>query len=334
MVAISLYRGKLHRIPPDVPRRWLMPTRRISLQDFKLLVHKRGKALSRLHSANLVEKEIQERTVGEKDLNSQSNVGSSAAADIATVDESIGAAAPAGEGPSEARETDASITSLVEKTNCSQERADQEAGDGAKRGSKDLSEEKAAASLVYQPTEVKVEVDATSSKEKRKREIEEKLQTLNERKHQMVQVLRQILKAEEELKKRSSIVPSGVRDMEGGESEDFSNTHARHMQHMHSPSLSGAPLGKPSFSPLQNNTVPYIGRAGYFNPGQAQSSSNAIMNVMASPSRFAPTQGPPGNLATLSVSGTHFVASSPSPAASGGTSATFRDSRLTSPSWN
>ncbi|XP_068643263.1 uncharacterized protein [Aristolochia californica] len=343
MVAISLYRGKLHRIPPDVPKRWLMPTRQISLRDFKLLIYKRAKALTR--SANIIEKEKQEETVGQKDLNSQPNIGSSVVPDSATTaatanrinylsGERRGAAASTEEGPPEARETEGSITSQVEKTNSPHERTDQEAGDGAQSGSKDLSVEKAAASLDSQLTEVKAGVDAASNKDKRKREIEEKLQTLNERKHQLVQVLRQILKAEEELKKRSNIVTSGIRDIEGGESEDFGNTHTRHVQHMHSTSPSAAsPLGRPSFSPLQHNTVPYIGRAGYFNPGQAQSSSNAIMNIMASPSRFAPPQGP-GNLAILSVSGTHFVASSPSPAASGGTSTTFRDGRLTSPSWN
>lgn len=54
----------------------------------------------------------------------------------------------------------------------------------------------------------------------------------------------------------------------------------------------------------------------------------------SSPSRFAPLghQGLPANLPTVSASGTNFVASSPSPAASGGTS-TFRDARLPSP-WN
>ncbi|XP_039040322.1 uncharacterized protein LOC120178578 isoform X2 [Hibiscus syriacus] len=49
MVAISLYRGNLHRAP-DVPRRWLMPTPKISLKDFKSLLHRRNKALCLLCS--------------------------------------------------------------------------------------------------------------------------------------------------------------------------------------------------------------------------------------------------------------------------------------------
>lgn len=47
MVAISLYRGNLHRVP-DVPRRWLMPSHNISFRDFKSLLQRRSKALSRL----------------------------------------------------------------------------------------------------------------------------------------------------------------------------------------------------------------------------------------------------------------------------------------------
>nr|DAD40628.1 TPA_asm: hypothetical protein HUJ06_014951 [Nelumbo nucifera] len=49
MVVISLYRGNLHRVP-DVPRRWLMPIPRISLKDFRILLRKREKALSRISS--------------------------------------------------------------------------------------------------------------------------------------------------------------------------------------------------------------------------------------------------------------------------------------------
>lgn len=49
MVAISLYRGNLHRVP-DVPRRWLMPTHKITLTHFKSLLDRRSKALSRLRS--------------------------------------------------------------------------------------------------------------------------------------------------------------------------------------------------------------------------------------------------------------------------------------------
>lgn len=50
MVAISLYRGNLHRVP-DGPRRWLMPTPKISLKDFKTLLTRRNRALLRLRGS-------------------------------------------------------------------------------------------------------------------------------------------------------------------------------------------------------------------------------------------------------------------------------------------
>ncbi|KAJ9140392.1 hypothetical protein P3X46_031046 [Hevea brasiliensis] len=50
MGAIYLYRGKLHRVP-DIPCRWLMPTRKISLKDFKSLLHRRSQAFTHLRSS-------------------------------------------------------------------------------------------------------------------------------------------------------------------------------------------------------------------------------------------------------------------------------------------
>ncbi|PWA91388.1 hypothetical protein CTI12_AA090980 [Artemisia annua] len=49
------------------------------------------------------------------------------------------------------------------------------------------------------------EDNTLSDKEERKKEIEEKLKILNERKHKLVQVLKQILNAEEELWRRSNV---------------------------------------------------------------------------------------------------------------------------------
>lgn len=47
MVAISLYRGNLHRVP-DVPRRWPMPPRAISVGEFRALLDRRSRALAQL----------------------------------------------------------------------------------------------------------------------------------------------------------------------------------------------------------------------------------------------------------------------------------------------
>lgn len=49
MVALSLYKGNLHKVP-DVPRQWPIPAPTISLKDFKNLLRRRNRALSRLRS--------------------------------------------------------------------------------------------------------------------------------------------------------------------------------------------------------------------------------------------------------------------------------------------
>lgn len=191
---------------------------------------------------------------------------------------------------------------------------------------------------------------ALNDKEERKREVEEKLKILNARKHNLVQVLKQILNAEEELKRRSNMQGLAIRpsvslqvdvtndsgsmtrhltprmgsdgnpggDVEGGEADDSSNQnmHSHHMLRMSSMSPSSdSPHRRPSHS-----VVPHPSRA--------------TLGASASPSRFAPTgqQGHPASLPTVSVSGTNYIASSPSPAASSGTSV-FRDGRRPS-SWN
>ena len=82
MVAISLYRGNLHRVP-DLPRRWLMPTPKISLKDFKSLLSRRSIALSRHRSTfaatssnpnpNFVPDQLSEATK-EENLNRETKV--------------------------------------------------------------------------------------------------------------------------------------------------------------------------------------------------------------------------------------------------------------------
>ncbi|GKU88750.1 hypothetical protein SLEP1_g2978 [Rubroshorea leprosula] len=197
-------------------------------------------------------------------------------------------------------------------------------------------------------------VDELNEKVKRKKEVEEKLQILNSKKHNLVQILKQILNVEEELKRRNSMqgmamraavplqveVPNDSGSMSrqvtprvgseanlvgengGGDADDFSNhnVQSHHMFRMSSTSPSPS-----SESPLRR--LPYIQYNVLPHPARAS------MAVTGSPSRFAPAinQGP-GNLPTVSVSGASYIASSPSPAASGGTSV-FREARQPSP-WN
>ena len=53
-------------------------------------------------------------------------------------------------------------------------------------------------------------MDLHNDKDKRKKEVEDKLQVLNAKKHSLVLVLKQILNAEEDLKKRNSLQHQGV----------------------------------------------------------------------------------------------------------------------------
>ncbi|KAK6924927.1 hypothetical protein RJ641_009253 [Dillenia turbinata] len=336
MVAISLYRGNLHRVP-DVPRRWLMPNHSFSLKTFRSLLHRRSKALSLIATTS--------SPIPNPNPNPNSNPHP-------TANLGEGAEKENNEVVKEMLEPNENKGVVGEQKLIDDSHAENvgEAVDGS-GGSKDLQEKKQVAAENPNP-ETTTQTDESNDKEKRKKEIEEKLQVLNEKKHNLVQVLKQVLNAEEELKRRNSMQGSAVRppvplqveigndsgsmsrqttpkmgsesnpggDIEGGETDDASihSMHSRHLLRMSSTSPSSeSPLRRPVFS--QHNAV---------------SHSRASLAAAGSPSRFAPTghQTHPPNLPAVSVSGTSYIASSPSPAASGGTSV-FRDARLPSP-WN
>ncbi|XP_022768042.1 uncharacterized protein LOC111312229 [Durio zibethinus] len=340
MVAISLYRGNLHRAP-DIPRRWLMPTPKISLKDFKTLLHCRNKALSRLRSSSSssnpnpnpdLKPQVQSPMPNGLPIvpKLKAQVESERPEDLKT-----------GPPPVE-------VVGGSDGGACLMNPEDEqtEKDDNLQVGEKPAEETK-------RNVEVIEKVNDLNEKEKRKRVVEEKLQVLNAKKHNLVQVLRQILNVEEELKRRNSTQGTAIRpavplqvettndsgsmtrlvtsrmgseanlagENEGGEADDVSNLniHSRHVFRMSSTSPSSeSPLRRPSY--FQQNVVPHPSRA--------------IMGVTGSPSRFAPTgnQGHPGNPPAVSVSGTNYVASSPSPAASGGTSV-FGEAWQPSP-WN
>ncbi|KAL6175581.1 hypothetical protein ACLB2K_052220 [Fragaria x ananassa] len=353
MVAISLYRGNLHRVP-DVPRRWLMPTPKISLKDFKSLLSSRSKALSRHRSAAAAtssnphpsfDPDQPGEAVKVAALNHEPKVKCEAPPEKVVADCEAG---PSGEvkdkrqpegGDVPAKEADLTLALRA---------------DLAEKGWEDPVVVKVEKVNKLENPNSEIKEVVLDEKQKRKREVEEKLQVLNQKKHNLVQVLKQILNAEEELKRRSSAQGIVVRptvslqvdvtndsgsmnrqvtprlgseanmsgDMEGVEGDELSNhnIHPRHMHRMNSTSPSSeSPLRRPAY--VQHSAVPHPSRASFGATG-------------TSPSRFAPSghQGPPSNLPTVSASGTNFIASSPSPAASGGTS-TFRDARLPSP-WN
>ncbi|KAI3961755.1 hypothetical protein MKW92_051574 [Papaver armeniacum] len=395
MVAISLYRGNLHKAP-DAPRKWLMPRRNISLKDFRILSQKRDKILSSIVASTKVTSAPTTAIVSvpnpNPNLQQGEGVGDSGGSknkldsatetcDLIHLEEDIGNLIEGkeeeegkqqhlpkagidysefqieldidGDGTCNVQQQpveveDDCILTVDEITELILEVDSLE--NVAPAGVDGTSQEVLVVS--DQPTiNVCENVDLPSEKEKKKRELEEKLEDLNGRKHNLVQMLKQILNAEEEMKRRNNVpairppAPLQVEtsdlgsprqavtrtgldanhcgDLEG-ESEDHSphNTHIRNFQRMRSTSPSGSsPFRKSSHSSLQPNTVLCPPRT-----------SGIIASP--SPSRFAPSgSAHPANLppAPISVSGTQFVASSPSPAASGGTSV-FRDSRFTSPS--
>ncbi|KAL2515940.1 hypothetical protein Fot_29911 [Forsythia ovata] len=364
MVAISLYKGNLHKIS-DVPHRWPMPTRKISLRDFKILRRRRLNALSILQST------------------------STPAADIATTSNPNPGLGPSDDDNNKFKDDNKRDSGFeveldrldLDEGQIQEKRKDLKEGEGEKEEDEEVRDEKVlkgedclgklikeSEPLVEEKNgddvenedKTKVPVNPESeapnkendviAKEKRKKEVKEKLEILNEKKHSLVQVLRQILNAEEELKRQSSMQGMAGRqfpsllvditndsgsmtrlntprtasdgnlggDMDVGEADDAWNHNVRSCNVLRlsstSPS-SDSQLRKPAC-----NAVPHASRTA--------------LGAVGSPSRFAPTgqQGHSSNLPSVSVSGTNYIASSPSPAASGGTSV-FRDGRLPSP-WN
>ena len=184
------------------------------------------------------------------------------------------------------------------------------------------------------------EVGQPDGVEERKRELTDKLDTLSKKKHDLVQMLKQILNAEEEIRTRSmqaslraampqppentadGSVPRQVPRMTvdvnfsefAGESDAGSNqgTPGRPLHHVHSISPSTASFARSPFGSRNHK------------PGNTPRSPAPFST--ASPSRFAGT-GHQGHHPSASLPAGNFVASSPSPAASGGSSSVFRDYR-------
>lgn len=321
MVAISLYRGNLHRVP-EGPRRFLSPSPKISLKNFRHLLRRRSSALYRrsnpnpnhphansIHIPNPTPLPISKPPEPKPDSPQQQQPLKGTGHDHGLGHDGSG---PLPEAP---------------------QINDHVAGSCAN-------------SLDENPQET-TDVDALSDTDKRKKEIKEKLEVLNAKKHDLVQVLKQILNTEEELKRRNSTQDMGLRqaiplqvdvtndlgslsrlttprlnsdgnlatDGERGEADETShhNPLSRHLVQTSSISPSSDSLHRrPAFS-----VVPH---------------PRGSLGGVVSPSRFAPVGQPPNLPTTVSASGASYVASSPSPAASGGTS-TFRDSRQPSP-WN
>ncbi|KAI9087579.1 hypothetical protein K1719_030449 [Acacia pycnantha] len=313
MVAISLYRGNLHRVP-DVPRRWLMPAPKISLRQFKSLLARRSNS-----------RRLADEAVATTTTLSIPNPGSlsNGQDEVPIIDKPSIAIQPESEkvsnnGAGHSREGEDHKEPELCNGSVKKEIDEPDSFADAKTEPFDGD-----ASLVTKQTETIGDKEGMlSDKEKRKKEVEDKLQVLNAKKHNLVIALKQILNVEEELKDELVHMTPRVGseanlggDVEGSETDDPTNHNmlSRNVHWMSSRSPSESPLRRtPS---LQQNMGSQPSRA--------------------SPSRFVLShQGNIMNQASVSVSvsGTGYIASSPSPAASGGTSV-FRDARHPSP-WN
>ncbi|KAI4329584.1 hypothetical protein MLD38_027955 [Melastoma candidum] len=180
MVAISLYRGNLHRVP-DVPRRWLIPDRSLSMKSFKSLLNRRSRALSLVPNPN---------------PNLGADIGRSGAGDGKFVVAKEGAGVPGEDA------TIASTRGGVKEDLLVEVKQEVPTAGVGKEEVSQGEKSQAAEIKIAQPVD---EANVPINRERRKKVVEEKLQVLNEKKHSLVQVLKQILNAEEELKRRSSM---------------------------------------------------------------------------------------------------------------------------------
>ncbi|PIM99175.1 hypothetical protein CDL12_28332 [Handroanthus impetiginosus] len=357
MVAISLYKGNLHKVP-DVPHRWPRPTPTISLKDFKILLRRRARALSRLRPSTT----DNVGTISSPNPSSAADPNpTSTDNDPSPADNLVNNNGGDNHVDNICSESELQPTGDLKEGEVKKEKVDEKLVEGEdslrklmEKTDALVKEEKNEENVTSDDkTEVPMNPaveksnaeDATSDVEKRKKEVKEKLEILNEKKHSLVQVLKQILNAEEQLKRQNSVQGLSGRpplplqvdtatdsgsmtrvntprtgadgnpcgEMEGGEADDVSNNNmlSRHLPRMNSTS--------PSSDSQQRKPASNMVAHSY----------RTTLGVAGSPSRFAPAgQGQ----SSVSVSGASYIASSPSPAASGGTSV-FRDARLPSP-WN
>ncbi|RRT38556.1 hypothetical protein B296_00046561 [Ensete ventricosum] len=411
MVAISLYRGNLHRVP-DVPRRWTSPPPVISLIQFKILIRRRSEALSRLSAgpAAVTTLDVKHEGKSKEDVKGDDDgakIGLSVREYSSVVDPEPSNSQP--KCKEETRDHGAFRESEVGAS-----ASDAPAGAPSTREEEEVRDSKIGeAGIVdgkFEVRGVRNKSDVVSDKEERKQELEKKLHVLNEKKHNLVQMLKQvsftfntrgnkvffflksvdsivpqILNAEEEIKRRSMQSPvlhpsipqkaemalemGSVKQVpkltvevnfgsdSGGESDAAAknNSHVRQLHHIHSTSPSAASLTRTTFGSFQHNTVSGFVKTKAFLITMESNALQGLQNIrgsiaatghgpttpnssaggaMVSPSRFAPVghQSQTPNLTPVALPVNHFIASSPSPAASGGASSVFMDPCLTSSS--
>ncbi|CAH9092460.1 unnamed protein product [Cuscuta europaea] len=344
MVAISLYKGSLHKVATDVPRRWLVPAPKISLKDFRVLLRRRSKALSRLQSTTEAETAAAAAVPATSNPNpSPADIASKVAVQIVHTQ----VEQPNNEKGEERPEVGVEVEGY--------EHTVTKAAHGVEFSNKLVVESDVVLNRKVDGVKAETSERLTNNKEdvpsdKRIKEVEQKLVVLNAKKHSLVQLLKQILGAEEILKGRQSqgimmgrppiplqvditndtgsmtrlgtprVGSDGLSTEAEGEGDDFSNPnmHSRNLLRMNSTS----PSPDSQYRKPVHNKAPF-------------SSRTTNMGVIGgTPSSFAPSgqQGlpliPPPSVC---IPGTSNITSTPSPAASGGGTPGFRDAHLSGP---
>ncbi|CAA6667284.1 unnamed protein product [Spirodela intermedia] len=198
MVAISLYRGNLHRVP-DVPRRWPMPPRAISVGEFRVLLDRRSRALAQLQASGTA---TDAEEMPRKRSSRQGRRREWATADARSL---VSRCIVLSRGsPGKRRRRHRRTPRGGERASCS-------APKSIIWESDKLEESKAVNDSTADGGPAASIFDGVNDIEQRKRDLEKKLDVLNEKKHHLVQMLKQILNAEEEMKKRTSIEPPSIR---------------------------------------------------------------------------------------------------------------------------
>ncbi|PIA62382.1 hypothetical protein AQUCO_00200404v1 [Aquilegia coerulea] len=247
MVAISLYRGNLHRVP-DIPRRWLMPNHTISLKDFKSLTRKRDKTLSRLLSTTTIttttttaiattsnpnpdcnadQQQKQHEFVGDNGNSKQKFIEPSSQPQTQTTNQGgvdeikiererdpsalqqhriLGDAKDCSGGSDGEIQRKGIRDSILCPDNKSSVplpaqpeiggNGDGGGGGGGGGAALEAEKEEKQLTLAGPPVEISNDVDP-SDREKKKKDLEENLKVLNERKHNLVQMLKQRKKLRE-----------------------------------------------------------------------------------------------------------------------------------------
>lgn len=365
-----MYRGNLHRGAADAARHWPVPAPTLSASRFRRLLRSRSLAVSRLEGARKLDS-------GSSSPNSRLDEG--APEPVGQAEEVDGGQQQQDERQEEEEEEQAEghdVQQQQQQEQAEGEGQDEQQQQGEHGGEEEEEQEEGAVEDVEMDDAGEVvaggdhaggngdpeegqgesegfdpnaevpnsEVSYRDGVEGKKRDLSDKLDTLNKKKHDLVQMLKQVLNAEEEIRTRSmqaplraampqqsenaadgSSVPRQAPRMTvdvnfsefAGESDAGSNqgTPGRPLHHVHSISPSTASFARSPFSSLHHNS-------GHTPRSPATFST-------ASPSRFAASghQGNPYSHPSASLPGSNFVASSPSPAASGGSSSVFRDYR-------